>query len=208
MYETVSRRDKFRGSGRKDRAGASLIGLPEHAFLPEGYHVVVKPQDSWHRAHLCSTEGMVPLIESMAAAMATQGYPRKDSFGMRLALEEALLNSIRHGHQNDPNKRVEVRYRISREHVLVEVEDQGQGFDLSSLPDPTAPENLERTCGRGIFLMHAYTTWIRYNERGNCVTLCKCPSQPISAEQSTANRTEEPGNMQDRLLAHETPGAR
>jgi hypothetical protein len=44
MYETVSRKDKFRGSGRKDRAGVSLIGLPEHTFPPEGYNVVEKPQ--------------------------------------------------------------------------------------------------------------------------------------------------------------------
>jgi serine/threonine-protein kinase RsbW len=110
--------------------------------------------------------------------MAGQGYSAKDVFGVRLALEEAVVNSIKHGHQYDPTKQAEVRYRVNHEHVLVEVEDQGPGFDPSQVPDPTAPENLERSSGRGLFLMHRYATWVRYNQKGNCVTLCKRPSVP------------------------------
>src|SRR5262249_43293465 len=97
---------------------------------------------------------------------------------LRLALEEAIVNAVKHGNGYDPAKRVQVRYSVSAERVLAEVEDQGTGFDPARVPDPTAPENLERSCGRGLFLIRAYVTWVRYNERGNCITLCKQPSLP------------------------------
>ena len=57
--------------------------------------------------------------------------------------------------------------------MLAEVRDQGPGFDPSRVPDPLAVENLEREGGRGLHLMRAYMSWVRYNDTGNCVTLCK-----------------------------------
>jgi serine/threonine-protein kinase RsbW len=78
-----------------------------------------------------------------AAAMHHQCYPDEDVFGLRLAVEEALINSIKHGHRYDTSEPVSVRYCIQAERVLVEVRDQGAGFDLAAVPDPTAPENWE-----------------------------------------------------------------
>ena len=66
--------------------------------------------------------------------------------------------------------------RSMRRSATVEVEDEGEGFDRSSVPDPLAPENLERSSGRGLLLMRHYLTWMGYNARGNCVRLCKCRS--------------------------------
>ena len=54
------------------------------------------------------------------------------------------------------------------------VEDDGPGFDPYQVDDPLDPENLTRPCGRGLFLMRHYMTWIHFNERGNAVLLCKC----------------------------------
>jgi len=116
------------------------------------------------------------VLEAMTEAMHGAGYPARDVFGVRLALEEAIVNAIRHGHGNDPSKHVSVRYRVSEDCVLVEVADQGPGFDPEQVPDPLAPENLERPGGRGLLLMRAYLTWLRYNRRGNSVVLCKCRS--------------------------------
>jgi serine/threonine-protein kinase RsbW len=110
--------------------------------------------------------------------MAGLGFPDKDVFGVRLALEEALVNSVKHGHRYDPTKRVLLRYKVVPEYALAEVEDQGPGFDPHQVPDPTAEGGLERPCGRGLLLMRAYASWVRHNERGNCVTLCKYPSAP------------------------------
>jgi serine/threonine-protein kinase RsbW len=136
-------------------------------------------QDTWHVNWLSSAQEMASILEEVVAAMAELGYPSKDIFGARLALEEAICNGIKHGHQHDRSKVVEVRYCSRADHLLLEVEDQGPGFDPSQIPDATAPENLERPSGRGLLLMRHYAAWVRYNRKGNCVTLCICPSEPL-----------------------------
>ena len=138
--------------------------------------------DGWHGAQLSVTKEVIPLIDSFAATMSTLGHAEKDVFGLRLALEEALINAIKHGHRYDPSKQVAVRYCIQADCVLVEVEDQGAGFDPGAVPDPTNPENWERPSGRGLFLMRTYTSWVRHNRRGNCVRLCKTSSRLLSRD--------------------------
>jgi len=120
-------------------------------------------------------------IERVTAVLAELGYPPRDMFGARLALEEAICNAIKHGNQNDPTKLVDVRYCIRTDHLLVEVEDQGSGFVPGHVRDATAPENLDRPCGRGMLLIHHYATWVRHNREGNCITFCICPSEPLQA---------------------------
>jgi serine/threonine-protein kinase RsbW len=110
--------------------------------------------------------------------MAAAGYTEDDVFAVCLGLNEALLNANKHGNRGDPAKRARVSYRVTAERVLAEVEDEGPGFDPDAVPDPRAPENLERLGGRGLLLMRAYLTWVRYNRQGNGVTLCKCRSAP------------------------------
>lgn len=97
----------------------------------------------------------------------------RDIFGVRLALEEALVNAIKHGNRMDPQKTVRVSCRIWKQRIWVEIEDQGPGFRPEDVPDPTADENLERPCGRGIMLMRAFMTRVEYNPRGNRVELEK-----------------------------------
>jgi serine/threonine-protein kinase RsbW len=88
-------------------------------------------------------------------------------------MEEALVNAIKHGNRMDPNKSVRIACRISHRKIRIEIEDQGSGFQPESVPDPTADENLERPCGRGIMLMRAFMNLIEYNEAGNRVVLEK-----------------------------------
>jgi serine/threonine-protein kinase RsbW len=127
----------------------------------------------WREEKLCSLADMSPAIEAVAAAMTAHCYPDKDLFAIRLALEEAIVNAVKHGNECDAGKEVRLRHCVEGDHVLAEVEDEGRGFDPHAVPDPRDAENLERSCGRGLFLMRAYMTWIRYNASGNCVTLCK-----------------------------------
>ncbi len=100
-------------------------------------------------------------------------YPETDVLGVRLALEEVLMNAIKHGNQMDPSKTVTLRYDISKEHVQIEVEDQGEGFIPQEVPDPTLPENLERPGGRGVFLIQQFMCSVEYNPRGNIVRMTK-----------------------------------
>jgi serine/threonine-protein kinase RsbW len=113
------------------------------------------------------------VIEPVVEAMERLGYPGKDVFGVRLALEEALVNAIRHGNNNDPSKQVRVSYRVTPQEVWALVEDQGQGFDPAAVADPTTEEGMERPGGRGLLLMRHYLSSVVYNQRGNAVTLSK-----------------------------------
>ena len=116
-------------------------------------------------------ERIIQLLEELR-------YEERDVFGIRLALEEALVNAIKHGNQMDPNKTVRITCRAAIDKVRIEIEDQGEGFQPGDVPDPTADENPERPCGRGIMLMRAFMSSIAFNASGNCVILEKQRSEP------------------------------
>ena len=109
-------------------------------------------------------------IERLLQDRATSDH---DLFGIKLALEEALVNAIKHGNQYDRARKVRIAYRLLPDRFEVQITDEGQGFDPSGVPDPTAPENLERPGGRGLMLMRRFMTEVAFNERGNSVAMCK-----------------------------------
>jgi serine/threonine-protein kinase RsbW len=97
----------------------------------------------------------------------------QEIFGVRLALEEALVNAIKHGNQLDRAKMVHISYRFLADRFEIRITDEGTGFDPSDVPDPTAVENLDRPCGRGLMLMRHYMTEVHYNDRGNSVFMIR-----------------------------------
>ncbi len=96
-----------------------------------------------------------------------------DVFSIKLALEEALVNAIKHGNQMDRAKKVQISYRLHIDRFEIHIADEGPGFDPNDVPDPTAIENLERPCGRGLMLMRHYMNDVAFNGRGNAVSMCK-----------------------------------
>jgi serine/threonine-protein kinase RsbW len=100
-------------------------------------------------------------------------FHEHDIFAIKLALEEALVNAIKHGNQMDPAKQVRVAYHVRADRFEVRITDEGQGFDPDDVPDPTAPENLERPCGRGLLLMRHYMTEVAYHDCGRAVHMAK-----------------------------------
>ena len=100
-------------------------------------------------------------------------YTEHEIFSIRLALEEALVNAIKHGNQMDPDKRVKGQYRVTPERFEVRIADEGPGFDPEEIPDPTLPENIEKGCGRGVFLIRGFMTEVTYHAPGNVVTMSK-----------------------------------
>ncbi|MGF1581784.1 MAG: ATP-binding protein [Gemmataceae bacterium] len=100
-------------------------------------------------------------------------FDEKAIFGIQLALEEAFINAIKHGNNNDPDKKVHITYRVTRERFDIHIRDEGPGFDPNDVPDPLAPENLERDCGRGLLLMRHYMTQVEHHEPGNAVSMSK-----------------------------------
>jgi serine/threonine-protein kinase RsbW len=98
-------------------------------------------------------------------------YARHLNLNFRVGLTEALSNAMLYGNASDPEKRVRVEVTVKVEEVAVRVTDQGVGFDPTSIPDPTLPDNISKSGGRGIFLMRSLMDEVRFNDQGNSVTL-------------------------------------
>ncbi|MBS3733951.1 MAG: ATP-binding protein [Phycisphaerae bacterium] len=111
--------------------------------------------------------------QALLDEVARHGYSESASFAIRLAVEEALNNAIKHGNAMDPDKRVTICYEVDERCTEVTVIDEGRGFDPKRIPDPTADENIEKPCGRGIMLMRAYMDDVQFLGGGNQVRLVK-----------------------------------
>jgi len=111
--------------------------------------------------------------QAVVQELQDRDFPSEAVFAVRLAMDEALSNAIRHGNESDPEKTVTVNFTCTDEQITVSIEDQGPGFLPEALPDPTAEENLERPHGRGVMLMNAYMTEVSYAEQGRKVILTK-----------------------------------
>ncbi|KPK57331.1 MAG: hypothetical protein AMS21_11560 [Gemmatimonas sp. SG8_38_2] len=103
--------------------------------------------------------------------MASGIPPRAARFRLRVALCEALSNAIVYGNRMDPAKRVDVSVVVTDTAVSVQVRDEGDGFDPSEIPDPTRPDRLEMSEGRGLFLIRQLVDEVRFNERGNSICM-------------------------------------
>ncbi|HEV2146201.1 MAG TPA: ATP-binding protein [Longimicrobiaceae bacterium] len=101
------------------------------------------------------------------------------TLNFRVGMCEALANAVIYGNRRDPGKCVRVEVELSSSRVAVCVRDQGEGFEPGEVPDPTLPENLERSGGRGIFLLHKLMDEVRYNERGNEVRFVLHCGEPL-----------------------------
>lgn len=105
-----------------------------------------------------------------------------------LAIREAVANGVQHGNSEDPAKRVTVSFVLSQEQLRIQIKDQGEGFDVDSLPDPLDPQNLFKPRGRGILLMNSFMDAVDYTFEagvGTTVTLEK------KIEASNVDETEE-----------------
>ncbi|QVL31753.1 ATP-binding protein [Telmatocola sphagniphila] len=100
-------------------------------------------------------------------------FDEREIFAIKLAVEEALVNAVKHGNQLDPDKSVRVVYHIRPDHFDIRITDQGPGFDPGDVPDPTAPENLERPCGRGLLLIRHYMSDVLFFDKGNTIAMTK-----------------------------------
>jgi serine/threonine-protein kinase RsbW len=136
---------------------------------PDGSTLVVIPSD---------TAAARQLQEDIERDLLAQRFDEKDIFSIKLALEEALVNAIKHGNQADRSKRVFVTYRVFAGRFDIDIRDEGRGFDPEDVPDPLAVENLERPCGRGLLLMRHYMTEVVFHAPGNRMTMSKVSSNP------------------------------
>lgn len=106
-------------------------------------------------------------------AIAARGADEDARHWVGLAVREAVANAIKHGNQQDPEKRVDVAVKIADDEVEIAVADEGTGFDPGDVRDPLAPENLFRTNGRGIFYMRRFMDEVSYGSTSGGGTLVR-----------------------------------
>ena len=90
-----------------------------------------------------------------------------------IALDEAFVNAVKHGNRFNPEKNVRISVDVSPQEASFTFEDEGEGFDVAKIPDPRDPENLFKTSGRGVLIIHNVMDAVQYNERGNRITMVK-----------------------------------
>jgi serine/threonine-protein kinase RsbW len=116
-------------------------------------------------------ESLLKVEEVVDKVCADYGIP-EDAYGnVLIAVTEALNNAIIHGNGGVRQKNVELVVREDVDSVVFEVKDEGAGFDYLNLPDPTAPENLEKPNGRGVFLMRSLADEVEFYDNGSRVEL-------------------------------------
>src|SRR5438093_5052781 len=94
------------------------------------------------------------------------GFDPDSAFAIKLALEEAMINAIRHGNKLNPEKKVHVDAMVNDREAQITIEDEGPGFNRATVPDPTSEENLTKCSGRGLLLMETYMTSVEYSNKG------------------------------------------
>ncbi|HEY2881143.1 MAG TPA: ATP-binding protein [Pirellulales bacterium] len=111
------------------------------------------------------------LLGNLLAELRREQWSEADIFGIHLAVEEALVNAIRHGNDSDQSKQVHVVCKLASHRLRVEIADEGAGFDPNEVPDCTREENWHRPSGRGIMLMRNYMSRVEYLDGGHRVVM-------------------------------------
>lgn len=114
-----------------------------------------------------------PIQDDIEQGLQANRFGDSDIFAIKLAVEEALVNAIKHGNQLDNGKHFRVAYNIDGEHFDIMISDEGIGFNPEDVPDPREECNLDRPCGRGVFIIRHFMTTVEYLERGTTVAMTK-----------------------------------
>ena len=111
-------------------------------------------------------------VEKLVGAVCQDLGVNDEAFGnVLIAVSEAVNNAISHGNQNNPDLNVTINVLNDPTVFCIQVKDQGKGFAYDALPDPTAPENIFKESGRGVFLMKNLADEVEFENPGNTVNL-------------------------------------
>jgi len=162
----LSRNSKLRFSHH----GIAITDLARQVAQPMSH-----PHWNWSFAQKLASDTSLTsdAIESLLERLRADAWDDRDIFGVHLAVEEALVNAMKHGNQCCPEKYVQLDFRLNGQSVQIEIADEGPGFDPTTLPDPTDAEHIDEPNGRGIMLMRSFMSRVEFNERGNRVLLEK-----------------------------------
>ncbi len=132
------------------------------------------------------------VLQYLLERVAKLGLISLDGSNLFVALDEAFVNAVKHGNKNDPTKLIHVGAELSPQEACFTIEDEGEGFDVQTIPDPCDPANLFKSSGRGVLLIYNIMDEVEYNAQGNRVKMVKRPERPVEAQ------LVEPGTPNDK----------
>ncbi|HEX8369320.1 MAG TPA: ATP-binding protein [Pyrinomonadaceae bacterium] len=116
---------------------------------------------------------MHSVLEYLMKRVEKVGVVRSENSNLFIALDEAFVNAVKHGNKFDAQKNIKITADVSTKEARFTIEDEGEGFDITAIPDPCDPENLFKTSGRGVLFICNIMDEVKYNERGNRLTMIK-----------------------------------
>jgi serine/threonine-protein kinase RsbW len=111
-------------------------------------------------------------VEHFIISIFTENNVSRKNFNKTyLCISEAVINAIKHGNKNDLHKKVSILADCIGTEIIIQIEDEGEGFDINKVKDPTQKENIKKESGRGIYIIKNLSEKIEYNEKGNRIQL-------------------------------------
>jgi serine/threonine-protein kinase RsbW len=181
--------DTGRASALTTRSGRHALPTPNHPlnrilpFLKERITIKI-PSDVTY---------LDEVLSYLNRRMVELGIIEPGDTSVLIALDEAIANAIKHGNKSDPRKAVRITAELSADGARFTVKDEGVGFAHQSVPDPTDPSRLLEPSGRGLFLMSHMMDEIRFNDRGNEVSMFKRSALPAHRQARSSHRSRHKG---------------
>jgi serine/threonine-protein kinase RsbW len=126
---------------------------------------------------------MNSVLEYLLDRVSKLGLVEIEQSNLFVALDEAFVNAVKHGNRNDPDKLLRVTAELSATEAIFTVEDEGDGFDVHEIPDPTDTANLFKSNGRGVLLIYNIMDEVEYSERGKKLKMIARPKpKPLQIE--------------------------
>jgi anti-sigma regulatory factor (Ser/Thr protein kinase)/ActR/RegA family two-component response regulator len=136
------------------------------------------------------------VLQYLIERVSQLGIIKPERSNLFVALDEAFVNAVKHGNHNDPRKLVRITAELSSKEARFTVEDEGDGFNVQEIPDPRDPANLFKASGRGVLLIYNIMDEVKYNERGNRLTMVKRPEDSLETELIKALTPDEEKHTQ------------
>ncbi len=146
-----------------------------------------KRVDTYLDSALGSADEAERLVLDVARAA---GVPEDELHKLGMAVHESIVNAVVHGNRYNARKKVHLEVANALDRLTVTVTDEGEGFELTALPDPVAEQNLLQQSGRGIFLIRTFVDEFRVRRLAPCgteVKLVKYIRKPSSSSLRRSN---------------------
>ena len=122
------------------------------------------------------------VLEYLIKRVEKLGVVKSEQSNLFVALDEAFVNAVKHGNKFDAAKLIRISADVTSKEAKFTIEDEGEGFDVNAIPNPLDPENLFKTSGRGVLFIYNIMDEVKYNERGNRLTMVKKANKPTDVE--------------------------